>query len=199
MPVSPRDYKAEYRRRIERALNSGLSRAQGRGHPGAGEPYIRPRKQPRRQLFDGKLEKALKELRKGGATLSGVARNASVSRERLSRYIKSVAGARREGRRWLFDDKRVRRMEIITTEQWRPVKLRVRGFEPASRAGSHAQEAAQALLDQRLGPEFIRKWEGQGIEDVRGRWYTLSTDLNQIYSAVLMNDYSFENYYRIET
>ena len=196
--ATTRDYKAEYRRRLERALKAGFSRAQGRGHPGAGEKYIKPRAHPRRRMFDSKLERALKALRKPGATLSDIARNASVSRERLSRYVKAVAGARREGRKWLFDDRRVRRLEIISSEQWRPVKVRVRGFEPARLAGSHAQEAGQALLDQRLAPDFIRKWEGQSIEDVRGRWHTFSTDLNQIYSAVLMNDYSFENYYRIE-
>jgi hypothetical protein len=192
-----RDYQAEYRRRIERAREAGLSRSQGRGHPREGERYVSSRAPPR-GAHNSKLEAALKRLRRPGATLSGVAKDASVSRERLSRYVKSVAGARREGRKWTFDDRRIRRLEIIAAEQFQPVIVRVRGFEPAHIAGLHAYEAGRVLQDQKFAPEFIRRWEGQRIKDVGGRWHTLSTDMNQIYAARLMNDYSFEQYYKIE-
>jgi hypothetical protein len=193
-----RDYRGEYRHRIQRALRAGLSRSQGRGHPGAGKRYISSRV-PARAAYSGKLEAALKRLRKPGATLSNVAADAKISRERLSRYIKSVAGARREGRKWTFDDRRIRRLEIIAAEQFQPIKVSVRGFEPTHIAGLHAHEAGRALNDHKLVPEFIRRWEGQRIKDVQGRWHAFSTDMNQIYAARLMNDYSFENYYRIET
>jgi hypothetical protein len=192
----PRDHKADYRRRIERALKLGLSRSQGRGHPRSGEKYVSAGARP---AVDGKLEKALRRLRRPGGTLSEAAKSESVSRERLSRYIKLVAGARRERRKWLFDDRRVRDLKMIAAEQFQPVKVRVRGFEPAHIAGLHAREAGQVLRDQGLADEFIRRWEGQRIRDVQGRWHTFSTDLNQIYAAFLMSDYSFEQFYRIET
>ena len=191
----PRDFAGEYARRKALIAERGFSLSQARGHPRVGESYVSGRKTPK---HDQKLEAALKRLRKKGATLSGIAAEAGVGRERLSRYVKSVAGARRKGGKWLFDDKRVRRLEIITSEQWQPVKVRARGFRPSRRAGRHAYEAGQALLNQKLAPRFIRKWQGKGIRDVRGQWHTFSTDLNQIYSAVLMDDYSFEQFYRIE-
>jgi hypothetical protein len=190
-----RDYKTEYRDRIERKLKAGFTRSQARGHPRPGEGYVSARGPP---LSDAKLDAALKRLRRPNATLSGVAAETKVSRERLSRYAKDVAGARREGLKWVFDDRRIRRVKVITTQQYAPVKLRVRGFEPVHIAGLHFREAGQALRDQRRVPEFVRRWEGTRIKDVRGRWHTLSTDLNQIYSAVHMHDYSFEQFYRIE-
>jgi hypothetical protein len=186
-----------YAARIKRLTEKGYTRSQARGHPVPGEHYVSSRAPPRATL-NAKLEAALKRLRRPGTTLSGVAADAHVSRELLSRYMKGVAGARWEGRKWTFDDRRIRRLEIIAAEQFQPVTIRVRGFEPAHIAGLHAYEAGQALRDQKLVPEFVSRWKGHRIKDAHGRWHTLSTDMNQLYAARLMNDYSFEQYYRIE-
>lgn len=40
MARKPRDYKAEYQRRIERGQRMGFSRSQSRGHPTKGEKSI---------------------------------------------------------------------------------------------------------------------------------------------------------------
>jgi hypothetical protein len=148
---------------------------------------------------NAKLEAALKQLRKPGASLSRVASDAHVGRERLSRYVKAVAGAERRGRVWTFNDQRVRQLAIVEAGVGQPVQIRVRGFEDAHRAGLHFYEAGQALKDQDLYPDFVRRWEGQRIRDVSGRWHVLSTDLNQLYIVLLAQNYAFERFYKIET
>ena len=191
-----RNYKAEYRSRIERGLAKGQTRQEARGHG-----LLRPNatKGAKGLPYNHKLEAALKQLRKSGArSLAEVARDTHVSRERFSRYIKSVAGAHRDGKIWRFDDRRIRRMAIIEADELDPVLVRVEGFEEAHRAGLHAFEASEALRDRKLRPNFVRRWEGQRIRDADGRWHTLSTDFSQIFRAILTQDYSFERFYAIE-
>lgn len=192
----PRKSKSNWQRRIERGLKRGLSRSQAAGRPKPGESYASGR--PTIPTRDPKLEAALRKIRTSGQTLSEAATDAGVRREKLSRYIKSVAGANREGRTWHFHDRRIRAMEIVAEGEERPVRVRVEGFEAAHVAGLHMHEASLALKDQRFRDEFRRRWEGRSIRDVDGRWRVLSTDLNQIYEAILSHDYSFERFYRIE-
>ena len=72
MPKRKRDYKAEYRRRIERGLKKGLSHSQARGHPKAGEALVSTGlKTPE---SDAKLEAAVKRLREGNSQ-SAAAKN----------------------------------------------------------------------------------------------------------------------------
>ncbi len=191
----PRNHAEEYRRRVERGLARGLTRQAARGH---GAPKVTATRGQKSLPHDAKLEEALKQLRKPGAAITKVARDAGVGRERLSQYVKSVAGAHRDGKIWRFDDRRIRKMQIIQADALGPVIVRVPGFEEAHRAGLHAYEAGQALLHPKQRAAFRRRWEGARIRDVDGVWRELSTDLNQIFRAVLTQDYSFERFYAIE-
>lgn len=188
------NYAEAYRRRIERGLARGLTRQEARGH---GSPKRSGTAGPAPLPYSAKLEEALRRLRRSGASLSQVAREAHVSRERLSHYAKTVAGARRDGKIWRFDDRRIRKMAIIDANEDAPVVVRV-GFEDAHRAGQHWQEAGLALHHRERRADFVRRWEGQRIRDVNGRWHTLYTNFSQIFRAILTQDYSFERFYAIE-
>ena len=188
-----RDFGAEYRHRIARGLERGLTRQAARGHASA-----KPTKHGGSAAFDPALEAALRRLRKPGASISKVAKDAHVSRERLSRYVKAVAGAHRDGKIWRFDDRRMRKMKIIEADALDAVSVRTVGFQEAHIAGLHYHEASQALRHPKKKADFLRRWEGVRIRDIEGRWHTLSTDFNQILRALLTQDYSFERFYAIE-
>ena len=115
MPQS-RNHSEEYRRRIQSGQARGLTRQAARGHASA-----KRAKDGGKATFDPKLEAALRQLRKPGASISEVSKDAHVSRERLSRYVKAVAGAHRDGKIWRFDDRRLRKMAIIEADELDPV------------------------------------------------------------------------------
>lgn len=189
-----RDYKKAYARRLELAERRGLSRSQARGHPKKGEAYASGKVRP--AVIDSVLERGLKRLRQG-ESVSSAARAVGVSRERLSAYAKEMAGAERQGGRWTLNDERLRRVPIIVAGEQTQKIIQVRGFEPAHLIGQHFNEASDALLDHDLYPRFKRRWESVRIKDMSGRWYKVSTDLNEIYLAIHGADKSFEEIYRI--
>ena len=184
MPRKQRQYAEEYARRIERAMARGLTRAQARGHPGAGTAYASGDKtKAKRSKPDRTLEDAIKAMRRG-ETLSAAAKRGHVGRERLAAYAKQHAGASRKGRKWTFKDTRTRRIPIIAAKEPHPVTIRVNDYHAAELAGQHYLEASEAVENPELFPPFIAKWEGRTITDVRGREYVLSTDPNQIFRAI---------------
>jgi hypothetical protein len=190
-----RDHQADYKRRIERALAKGLSRAQARGHARFGEAGLTSRPGPQ---SDDRLESALKRLRAGKA-LDQTATEFRISRERLSRYIKIHAGAERSHGRWIFNDQRRRTVEFFAVGHTQPVITDVIGYEPARLAGQHWDEAHEVLADHDLLPAFARKWEGVTIRDANGVRFALSTDPNEIYRAAHATERPFDEIYRLVT
>lgn len=185
----PRSYSAEYARRKARALARGLTLSQARGHPRAGEKGLRPTK------YDKALETALKSMR-SGSNLKHAAKTNAVSRERLSRYIKSQAGAGRSGRAWTFNDQRRRRVQLI--EGGQVIEVWVVGYEPARLAGRYMVDAARAIAQPDfIGPHFVRYWENVSIKSASGRRHFFTTDLNEIYRALHANDRPFEQVYKL--
>jgi len=132
-----------------------------------------------------------------GKSLGAAAKEGHVSRERLSSYVKSRAGAERSGRSWTFNDRRVRRLPIFEDGD-RPI-IRVFGYEYARIAGAHWNDALRLLED--ATPEkveaFQRKWRETRVRDTSGAWHTLTTDLNEIARAAHAYDEPFHQIYKI--
>jgi len=185
-----RDYKSEYRRRIAAGVAKGLSRSQARGHPRGSDtaPSQRP------ITTNKALEPGLKLLRQGHS-LSEAARLQHVSRERLSTYVKRVAGAQWFNGKWAINDDR--RRLVLFIENGLARRVMVKGYEPARLAGEHWEDAHRVLGEPENAEAFIRKWEGRSVRDTAGRWHTFTTDLNEIYRAAHANDVSFEQIYRL--
>jgi hypothetical protein len=110
--AKPRDYKAEYARRIQKALEKGYTRTQARGHAKAGEAPVSTRRSPK-ALTDAQLQRALKELR-DKKSLSGAAKAARISPERLRAALLSKAAIEKQGRRWTVKPELPRRVLIYS-------------------------------------------------------------------------------------
>lgn len=183
-----RNHRKEYARRIERGEARGLTRAQARGHPGAGMAYAsRQAAKPKRVTPDRKLEEAIKAIR-AGDSMSAAAKRTGVSGERLSAYARQQAGAERKGRTWTFNDTRTRRIPLLAEGHLNAVIVKVTGHEAAKLAGEHYDEAFRALTDQSLFSAFMEKWSGVTITDNKGRVYSLSTDPNHLYRLTVTGD-----------
>ena len=141
---------------------------------------------------DERLEAALKELRRTG-NQGSAAKTAGVSAERLRRFLREQGLARREGRAWTITDNRPREMLMITRGAERLIK--VRGFEPASRIGSHAN-AVRHLLETN-NPSELAPFAGQSITDLSGRKHPFETDPNALYALAAAGSEGFEHVYRL--
>lgn len=187
-----RDYKAEYRRRIERGLERGLTRSQARGHPRSAETPIKSR--TRIPKSDERLEAALKALRHG-ASQRTAARRVGVSQERFRRFLYGNELAERQGREWILTDERPRQVQTITRGQSKAVT--VSGFDEASKAGAYMDAAGQFIRTNDLG--HLEPFVGDGLIDVRGRFYPFETDPNALHRHAAADAPAFHEIYRIVT
>jgi hypothetical protein len=194
-----RDFRAEYERRIAKALAQGLTRSQARGHPGKGEaPASRRGKKSKPRKPDPVLENAITTIR-GGESLSAAAKRLRVSRERLSAYVKEQVGAMRMGKGWTFDDRRVRPVPIIAQGHHNAITIKVSGYDAARLAGEYWTQASEAAENQALWPAFIARWSGVTITDANGREYIFSTEPNDIYRALNADEVDWSRIYQIYT
>jgi hypothetical protein len=188
MSRKPRDYAAEYRRRIARGLAKGVSRSQARGHPRAREKHLSPKAPSNRRLEEGVA--ALRKTK----SLSAAAKQAKVAPERLRRYLKDLDFIEKQRGRWVVGaDPRLRTVLIYT--EGKKQKIVVQGYEPAALAGSYWNAVGEFLRTNdrsHLGP-FV----GVQIKDAAGRAYTLETRPNVLYRLASEGMNSFEQVYRI--
>lgn len=185
-----RDFKAEYKRRIANAAKRGLSRSQARGHARSGEAPIRAK--PARH--DDRLEAALKALRRT-SNQSRAAKEASVSPERLRRFLRENALAERRGRIWQITDRRSRRMTVISGGEANEITLR--DFDQASLNGKHLAAVKDFLRSNDI--DLLRPFDGQSVIDTKGKSHPLETDPNALYHLAAAGSEVFHDVYRLIT
>lgn len=181
--AKPRDYKAEYARRIAAGLARGKTRSQARGHaPSVASPKFVPQ-----------LEEGVRAMRKG-RTLAEAARESHVSPERLRSYVASQGVGEKVGSRWrLLPDSRERHIQLYSRGTAKVVT--VRGYEPAKKVGEFMSAAGRFL---RTGDvSLLKPFRGGFVEDADGKRHPFETDPNRLYQASEVGADDFERIYRI--
>jgi len=190
MARKTRDYRLEYRRRLERAGRRGLSKSQARGHPKAGEQSIRAK--ARARLRDARLQQGLRAIRKGGS-LAEASRSAGLSPERLRKYLTDHKIARKHDGRWRLIKKRLRWEWAIFTEG---TMVFIVVGDPATNSliGSYLNAVRQFLNTNDAA--VLKRFQNVSVKDVAGRKYRLETNPNTLYRLDLAERETPEEHYK---
>lgn len=166
-----RDYKAEYQRRIANAEERGLSRSQARGHAKAGEAKLKPTL----STIDPKLIDALAAF-EGDNSVTGAAKAAGVSPERLRRFLQDGGLASKSHGRWSFTSKPYCEMLVIANGEMTMVKLA--SFQQASLNGRYLNAAQRFFYS--IDPDHLTPFAGAVVIDARGQAHPLETAPNEL-------------------
>lgn len=191
MAKETRDFRAEYRRRVTKGADRGLSRSQARGHPKLSEQAASARRPPK-PIDTDRLQLALKVLRQE-KSLTAAAREAKISPERLRHYATEKNIIERQGRRWTVRHELPRRMLLFS--DGRAVQVVVGDFDAASKIGRFMSAVGEFLRTNK--PAGLREFEGASVTDVSGKTYPFETRPNALYRIASAHDQSFEHIYRI--
>ncbi len=183
-----RDYKAEYRRRLERGRAKGLSRSQSRGHPKAKEKNIR---KPR-PISDAAFQISLRALREG-KTLAEAAKEIRVSPERLRNQAKAKGIIRQQGRKWVVRKNLPRQMLIYS--QGEAIKIIVGTMHQASKAGKYMAGVRNFLHKNDI--TFLEPFIEKSVTDTKKKKYVFETDPNALYRLAASGADTFEQVYKI--
>lgn len=183
-----RDFRAEYERRIARALAKGLSRSQARGHARPGEAGIKRAKPKDTDL----LAIAYRKMREVGS-LTAAAKAHRIAPERLRSFIHERSLAERKGRSWTFTDTLIREMKVISKGDIRTRRLA--GAEEASLNGQHLA-AVKAFISSN-DRALLRPFEGRSVMDAKGKAHPLETDPNVLHRLAAAGGEVFHDIYRL--
>jgi hypothetical protein len=161
-----RNHRAEYRRRIEKGLAAGKSRAAARGHSRAAD---RPKPVWGTINRDDPLEKALALMRRQ-LSQRAAAKAVGVTEERLRRHRLQATTSKRERGRWVIFDLRGQGFNIVSNGKLMAVTLTKDDGTEVSRY----MTALNAFLDTN-DDEHLHPFEGEGVTDVRGRFHKFET------------------------
>jgi hypothetical protein len=186
-----RDFKAEYRRRIERALAKGLSKAQARGHRRATEPRV-AKSRAEKALEDAKLQMGLRYLRKD-KNFSKAAKEAHISPERLRTYAEERGLIEKHGRRWIIKQNLPRR--VLVYGDGREHIIIVGNFKAASLVGKYMSAVGSFVRTADIS--YLRPFIGKAVKDTDGKSYILETRQNFLYRISHADGSNFQQIYRI--
>ncbi|WP_174286291.1 hypothetical protein [Sphingomonas bacterium] len=187
---TPRNYRAEYQRRITNAAKRGLTRSQARGHARHTEPRVRPSTKP--ATVDDRLEQALKNLRQTG-NRAAAAKSVGIAPERLRRFLRENVQIEGRGRTLKITDDRIREMPVIS--RGKVSLMRLRGFDQASLNSSYVNAVTKYLDTNEL--DVLARFMGLSVIDARGVSHPLETHPNTLRRLAHVGDELFHEIYRL--
>lgn len=188
MARRPRDYRAEYQRRIANAEKRGLSRSQARGHAKASEAAVGKRS----SKSDPRFEVALKLYSQTG-NRAGAAKTVGIAPERFSRFLTDAVKVSGRGKNLKIKDDRPREMSVYSEGELALFILL--DADQASLNGQHLN-AVKAYLSSN-DTDLLRPFDGRSVIDVKGEAHPLETDPNILHRIAAFGEPAFPEIYRI--